>query len=441
MSGAAAATLVARIAVLLLGGISTILTARLLGAEGRGVYALATNVVYFASLAVVGLAVANAYFAAQHPEMRGGLVGNSLGVALLGAAVAAVVLTIVRASWAPLADAAVWLSMLAAVPTAMAGTLLLFILLGANRLHRYNAMTVFQPFGLVLALLALWWIGLASTELAVFAFALVQVVSVIVALAWLRDVLPPGRAISPDLGLLRRCFSYAGWSHVVSALALVHVRLALFVVATISGNAEAGILSVALVLVDVLANLPHSLAVPLLAAAAQPSADVNQVALQSARASRLGFLAVLGLTPPSAIAVALLASPVFGAEFVGTVPVFLTLVPNMIAWAPRITTTAYLSGLGVPREIVPAASIGLVVNVVLLLMLAPAWGAIGAGIAMSLSSILVAVIMLAKHAEIAGISLASLVMPQRSDAYLAAELLRSSGKAIAVLVGRNEGRK
>jgi O-antigen/teichoic acid export membrane protein len=78
----AATTYLANIAVALCSFLSVLITARVLGAEGRGSVAFLTTVAYLtAQLATVGVYQANANFAARNPELVRDLAGTTLVLA------------------------------------------------------------------------------------------------------------------------------------------------------------------------------------------------------------------------------------------------------------------------------------------------------------------------------------------------------------------------
>src|SRR5688500_16429296 len=87
---AAATTYAARIGFAVLSFASVLITARVLGAEGRGSIAFLTMVGFFtAQLATLGIFQANANFAAREPHLTRSLAGTSLWLSAIFGSIAA----------------------------------------------------------------------------------------------------------------------------------------------------------------------------------------------------------------------------------------------------------------------------------------------------------------------------------------------------------------
>src|SRR5687767_15349702 len=87
---AAATTYAARVGFAVLSFVSVLITARALGAEGRGSVAFLTMVGFFtAQLATLGIFQADANIAAREPHLTRRLAGTSLGLAAVSGVTAA----------------------------------------------------------------------------------------------------------------------------------------------------------------------------------------------------------------------------------------------------------------------------------------------------------------------------------------------------------------
>ena len=116
----AATTYGTNLAVALLSFVSVLITARALGAIGRGDIAFLTTIAYLtAQLSTLGLAQANANFAAREPDLSPKLAGTSLTLAFVFGGTAALVLGGVMVVFPDMtgeASTGVLLLVLAAIP-------------------------------------------------------------------------------------------------------------------------------------------------------------------------------------------------------------------------------------------------------------------------------------------------------------------------------------
>lgn len=416
LSKAALRTLITRLAVLGLSAIATILTARLLGPAGRGTYAETTALIYLtAAVLTAGAGTANVYFAAASRQPIHNLIGNSLLLGLLSVPVGAGV-GLLASLTVMVGDGPAWIGAAivgSSIVLAVMNSLVVAMLLGLNLVNAYNRVAVLQASlaaGLLTVLLIVPDRG-AIHALIAFTVALVGGLGV----AWFE--LTSGRLDrrpSINLESLRTSLTFARWWQLGALVQLVNSRVPLFIVDYLGSRAHAGQLSIAMALAEALASIPHGLAIPLFAATAQ-AGNTSTARERAARASRIGVISIIVLTIPALVA-APVASPVlFGPRF-SEVPILLALLgPGMVATAPLLTSSSYLSGLGLPRLTAMPVGINLVVNVISEFLLVPQYGAAGAAISISIATTFASAAVLRAHARTSGMSWSDLVVPRRSD--------------------------
>ena len=414
MTGGTAVTLVARFALVSLNAILTVVTSRGLGVIGRAIFAETSNALYLAAaIPHTGLGIANGYFAAGRAE-RGVLVANSMIVSVATFGLSVLVVYIGRLTGLLADDVTSAVAIIAGVPLITAIGLLSYVLLGSKEIIRYNAITVLQPLLLLGLYAVLLLVHRFDVATAIVGLVVSQLPALILALRWsLRGVDPSG--MRPNAALLRRCLSYAGAAQLAGLLVIANGRIGLYLVDPLAGRAEVGVLSVALVIAEALSNLPQSLTVPLFAELSQLSSDGAASIARAALVSRVGFLTVASLSVPL-IAVTVIASPlIFGGEFLALPTAVLLLVPSIIGMAPRLTSWTYLQSSGRPDLVVAPAAAGLAVNVLLVMVLVPSFGANGACIAMSGSTVTMAAWLLLRHSKLSRIPVADLLAPRSTD--------------------------
>jgi O-antigen/teichoic acid export membrane protein len=419
-----AVTLVARLVLVALSAILTVVTSRGLGVIGRAVYAETSNAILLASaLPSTGLGVANAYFAAGRSQ-RGALVANSVVISLATIGLGAVVLYVGQATAMIPQDSSSASAILIGVPLFTAAALLNSILLGSNRIFRYNVATVLQPLVLISLYASLLALGRFDAGTAVLGLVASEVPVVVLTFRW--SLLGSERAgLRPAAALFRRGIAYAGAAQVAGLLVLANSRIGLYIVDPLAGRAEVGVLSVALVIADALSNLPQSLTVPLFAESARLAANDVTSATRAGLVSRIGLLVVAALSVPLVIAVALASPFVFGPEFQGLPIAVMLLLPAMIGVAPRLTSWTYLHSVGHPELVVAPAATGVLLNVLLELVLVPRLGANGACVALSASTLAMAYWILRRHAALSRVAMRDLLMPRRADVEFALAGARS----------------
>ena len=135
------ATFTTRIVLIGIGLVTTVVVARILGPEGRGLYAVAMAIGALGlQFGTLGLHAANVYFVAKDRTLLSKLVGNSLVVSCVIGAVAIVISYSVFAVWpkfAPLHGALLLLGLLW-IPIGIAYLLTQNLLLGVSEIGTYN---------------------------------------------------------------------------------------------------------------------------------------------------------------------------------------------------------------------------------------------------------------------------------------------------------------
>ncbi len=400
-----------------------LVVARVLGPDGQGRYALGITLLMFVAAAVnggVGLAAVPTI--RRRPAAARSLLRTqalwTVGVTLVAAALGAL-------AWRTDAGAALAarLGWSAATAAAMAGALaalllsdiLTYDLLALGRLRTGTAVNL----GRGLLQLALLGVALASgvfglaTALVVFAVSQIAGVAVF---GWLTArsagraaVGAPVRETGGLAGLLR-----AGWQGQLSAVvSLLHMRLALALVAAWHGAQAVGVYSVAVMIGEVLWLLPSALQPLLVWSSATDDREAGVAT--SARAVRVALAATAAAACLAAVAAPLLLAAVFGAQYRSAVPALWALLPGIVACAPGAVLAGDFIGRGRSAWNTQASLVTLAVNVGAGLLLIPRHGPLGAAIATSLAYTVGSTVMLARFRKVGSLSWRQLILPVRGD--------------------------
>src|SRR5882762_2458673 len=275
-----ALTLLTRGMTILLGLVGSIVTARWLGPEGRGILAIVSVVTGLAlQFGSLGLHSGNAYFVAQDPRLARGVLGNAsvLSLALgAGAGIAAIATFLAEPRWfagVPLVLVVVAASTL---PFHFLNLFLQNALLG---MHEVKAFNVFEATSKILTFAALMilLVGFGGGPGgAVVLFSTFAALSAVAALAYCRHLVP--FRLEFDRPLFARMIPFGLKSYLGCLLAYLVIRSDMLLVNYFRGTAAAGVYSIAAQVADNLLLIPATIGLILL-----PRIASEEPSKQSAR--------------------------------------------------------------------------------------------------------------------------------------------------------------
>lgn len=375
-------TYLTRVLIVALGFVNSVLVTRLLGPEGRGLFAVATTVAAIGvQLGNLGLHSSNTYQVSRDVRTLPLLLGNSLLVsaAAAGAALLAYPLLLWRPDLAPVTGLLLPLT-LAAIPAGLASLLLQNLLIGTLQIRTYNVIDLTTR-GLAIALVALTVpLGLVSPEMV---FALVQL-SVVIGVGWAFLALRRGfeQPVGGSLELLRGGMQYGLRAYFGSLFAFLVLRSDVVIVSYLRGAKETGYYSIAVGLADILLMLPTVVGTVLF-----PRLSAVQDLQQRWQLTRRVLKVMLPATPLALLAT-LVAAPflirlAYGSAFDPSFPAVAWLLPGIGFFAINTILMNLFAACGMPPISMISPLVALVVNVVLNLLLVPVWGFVAASISSS----------------------------------------------------------
>jgi O-antigen/teichoic acid export membrane protein len=387
-------TFATRVFLLAAGVAASVLVARSLGPEGRGLYAVAGALVGMSvQFGNLGLHSANAYFVARDRSIMPRLAGNSLVVSgVLGGLAIAVLwsLATLRPEIAPLTGALLALTC-ASIPLGLGYMLLQNLLIGVQEVRAFNQIEIVARLVSLSLIVLVIVLGRVTPE-ALFAAGLVaSTVGLVRVLRRLGRFLP--ERPRPSLGLLREHMVYGLKSYLACFFAYLVVRFDLLMVHHMLGMREAGYYSIAASMADLVYMLPSvigTLLFPKLVARRTPEEKWKLTAGVGAAV----LVLMIGVSGLSALLARPLIRLLFGADFLPAAPAFVLLSIAMIFYGVNNIVEGYLAALSFPwlSVFVWVAASGL--NIVLNLFMIPAWGIMGA----SFSSLVCYVLVLVAQA-------------------------------------------
>jgi O-antigen/teichoic acid export membrane protein len=410
-------TLSARVVLLVLALVSSVVLARMLGPEGRGLFALVLLLPEWGrSLGLLGFDQANAVYAGLEPGGRKALVWQSAAVAVVVGGIIAVAGMGFLALGAPgsqtLIRGPLWLYLLplATVPGRLAVEYWGAILRGMNRIYMLNVVQVgMRAASLVLVLLFVGWFRLDVAG-AVWADSLVNVAVVFLMIILLAHVSVWGRP-SFSRSLLERTTKFALPAHGGTIAAYLNYRVDEFMIAALLPPEQLGFYVIAVGLVERLWILPGSVATALLPHLTNSRERDPALSAEIARH-------VMVWTGAACLLVFLLADVVvrmlYSPTFATAAAPLRWLLPGIFTLSIGKVLVAELLAQEKPRYTVWASGMAALVNVAGNLALVPHLGVSGAALASSLSYTLLSFILVWYYLRETGVSWTALV-PRPSD--------------------------
>ena len=387
-------TYLTQIAVVAIGLANSILVTRLLGPEGRGMFAVAVTLAAVGvQLGNLGLHSSNTYNVARNVTLLPVLVANSLAVSGMAGLAAGVVLLAFqwRADLAPVGSTLLTLA-LAGVPLGLANLLLQNLLIGLQRMRTYNVIDLTTRVLAVLLVAAAALLGVVSPEV-IFGLTLTTgVLGLVWAFLRLRALF--ATSMRPSWPVLRQGLGYGLRAYASSLFAFLVLKSDIVLVKYLRGATETGYYSIAVSLADLLLMLPMivgTVLFPRLAAAP----DLRERWRLTRR-----VLAVMAPATPVALLVTLFAARplirlAYGPAFEASAPAVAWLLPGIGCMAINMVLMNFFGSCGMPAIVVVSPLLALVVNVAANLVVIPWLGFVGASMTSSVAYFLMLAMSLA----------------------------------------------
>jgi len=363
-----------------LGVVTTILVARVLGPEGRGLYAVAVAFgAIGVQLASLGLQTSNTYYVSRSRQLLPALVGNTLlvgaGAAIL--ALTAWVIATIFPSIAPvegllLALALVW------VPVGLLTMLFQNLLLGLQRVAAFNTVELLSRVLTVALILVALILGFDRPALLLGA----SLLAVAFAGAWatrqVLDLLDERPKASK--ALLRQTAAYGVKAYLGAFFAFALLRIDVLLVDALLTAKDTGYYSVAVSLADALYLLPAAAGTVVFARLSTID-DATTAWLTTRRLGLWVGAALLASAGAAAVVGGPLLRLLFGDEFSPAKPAFIALAGAMVFYGVNNIVSSFVASRGLPWFTVHVWVAAAVLNVVLNLAFIPVWGIVGSAVA------------------------------------------------------------
>lgn len=395
-----------KLAMIALRLLRNVLLARILGPSERGLFALLSTLPDLISAATSGgLNSAVGYQAAKQRDM-GLLLTQVLvyGCLLAGVLTLACVL-LVREFGAEL-EVTVQLGLLAwllllAVPMTVLKSGLLTLHNASGGVGAFNALRLTESLAPLLLFLGLFWMWRdEALEAALISWLCGIALVLALGLWWLRRQHP--LALRWDRGGQRELLSYSAKSHPDLLFQQLILRSDYLFIGALLGSTALGHYAMASAAAELLLIVPEAVTTPLMKRLLQQDAGMERI---TPLALRLTATVMLGACLGMALIGHWLIVTLFGAEYAPAYPALLALLPGLLGLCYASILRLDLLGKNRPGTVSLMMGAGAALNLVLNIVLIPAWGIVGAAAASSIAYLAVTVAMLVLYCRLSGVPL------------------------------------
>ena len=417
-----ASVLATRVTLFFLSFATSILLSWALGPDGKGTYvAIVTLPGMLAALGLFGLPTAVNYFAGRGSSVASLIRASYLFSIAISVAVVGIAWLILPTLESSILSAAsnhdgllrvILLTVPLGTVTAFGGA----ILYGRLAVRVYNLIQIaLAALSLACLLIVVGVLGFGVTgAVAVTVLANVLTVLAVMAAAHRLSRSEPGGSPAPLPGVL----SYGARSYPASVAGFFNYRADTYVLQAMAASQATrllGLYSMAVTMAELVFYVPDSVATIFLPrVAGSTPEDANRMLGRVGRLTTLLTLCVAACLVP----VAWLGIHLVLPRFVDCLPAFVVLLPGVVALSVAKVMTSYLSGRGRPGLVTLGTVVALILNVVLNIILIPAYGIVGASLSSLVSYSLQAVIALVFASRLSGQPLLSLFVPGLQEAGL-----------------------
>ena len=370
----------------ILGLAAAIIIARVLGPSGKGAYTLIILVpTLLATFGTLGIGVANLYFVGKKKYKLVDITSNSVvlasGLGILFAATFLAYFYYFHPSFLKGADPLCILIVTLVLPFSLLTAYFSHILLGEQKINKYNLIHLVQISSFLLFLLFFLFIIEQSVLSTIMAWVFATLVTTVTAILLVRRLTPIG--FSFHFPLFKDSIKFGVQGYLGNALSFLNYRVDMFIVNFFMGVTFVGYYSVAVALAEALWFFPGAVGTIMLARTPRlNSEEANESTPRICRNTIfLTLLAAVLLFGFGKTIINLL----FGASFLPALKPMWILLPGIVAFSINKVLCNELIGRGKPLIGAIAATVSLIINIPLNILLIPMWGISGAAFASTVS--------------------------------------------------------
>lgn len=426
-------TFISGVVTLLLSVGSSVILARVLGPEGRGVYTLALLLpALIVTLGNMGVGSAAVYYVARGEYRRQEILGNnvllSLAIGGFGICIGLTIALYFREKLFPNVSLGILSLALVLVPLEMFFLAINNILLGVQRILEFNYVQVGQSF-LLAVFVALALLGLKTGVTGAVLAGILSWVIIDIVVFILAKKQVGGVEISLNTRYLRRALLYGVQTHIANVLGFLNYRLDIFLINIYLGPTEVGLYAIAVGLVEKVWMISYAASTVLFPRVAAETEDERKKEF-----TPLVARAVLWTSTALVMVLAILGSWIvkvlFSDAFLPAVNALRPLLVGIVTLSVGRVLANDIAGRGYPRFNIYSGIVAVATNVVLNILWIPKYGIAGAAWASTVSYTVSFFIALFFHCRLSGNRWYKVIIPQSGDMDLFLTICKNFGRRI-----------
>jgi O-antigen/teichoic acid export membrane protein len=409
-----------------------IVTARLLGPDGRGILTLVMTLpITLVHLADLGVSQANIYMIARQRRPAGLVASNSAVIALVSGSFIAAVLWLARGM--------VQDTLFRGLPVPYYGAILLLIplfllhnywnamLRALERFTLFNLVRLVMPVALLISITPALVISRGSIEWATAAYLVATLVAVGIGLLVVARHVHPQPSF--EGALARGSLAYGLKSYVQNLMAHLTYRLDIYLVAAFLEPADVAYYSIAVSIAEVAWHIPNSVGAVLFPRLSNENEDrIHPLTAEVCRHTfAITALAMVAITAVGVVGIPL----IYGVEYRPAIYPLLALGPGIVVMSLYKVLTRNFSSRDRQEISIVAALAALIVNVSLNVILIPALGVIGAAFASLIGYCTASAVLLVGFCRESHLPLHQVLILQPGDLRRLAALARPARSRVA----------
>jgi len=424
-------TLVRQLMAVVLGLGTSVLLARMLGPDGKGIFSMVilfpTLIVTFSNL---GISPASVYYLARKDFSLAHVVrGNIfLGLGISGAAI--IVSIIVVSFWSSILFPGIPQGLLffgiILIPISIFESYLISIFQGLQNFRVYNILSISsQGVTLVIAAIGLL-VFKAEVWVAILANILGVATGLIISLIYLKRYL--FSKVRGTASYVKKSIGYGWKAHLSNILAFLNYRVDMFLVNAFLNSTSVGLYSISVSIAEKLWMLSQSVSVVLLPRVSELKDDEDIRRKITPLISRWVLLVTILISVVLAVISPWVIKIFFGEEFNESAVALQIILPGIVVGSMSRVIANDIAARGKPEINMYVSLFTVAVNIVCNIILIPVMGINGAALTTTISYSLGGIVKLIIYSRITGILWHKTIIPTKTDFNLIISLARSRSK-------------
>jgi len=376
-----AETFLTRILLIGIGLITSVIVARTLGPEGRGLYAVAATIAAIGmQFGNLGLHASNTYYVAQRPELLPSLMGNALVASFGAGSLGSIAVLGILSKWPNLVQiyGPLLILALASIPFGLAYLLFQNLLIGIQDIRSFNRIEVGNRL-LALALMA----GVISLDIGnVETLFSMNLFALLFSFVWSFRELKCRflSSLSVSFSLFKTHIRYGLKAYLAALFAFFVLRADLLIIQYMLGAEQVGFYSIAVSTADLIYLLPTVIGTILFPKLSSMRNDEERWAYTRRVIWRTGGSMIL-ISFPIIFFSKPLIHFLYGKDFIPAVPALIWLMPGIVMLSMNTIFMNYFASTGMPWITVYSPAFAALLNIGLNIQFLPVFGIVGASLA------------------------------------------------------------